>query len=459
MAALYEPTAPAASSTVTSAISKVVRYGSELTTPGVPGHAAPLRWDVGSLTREGSRMDDLAGMTTGQRVRYFRERAGMTRPVLGGLVGRSDEWVKAVETNRLLTPRIPLLLRLAEVLQVDDLGQLTGEEKLATSAFTKSAHEALPQVAQALATYPVLTGEMTPVSATVLAGRVTQLWELWHGTKRQRTAIASFLPGLLWDAQIATRLLDGADRRDAQRSLAQTYHLTQLFLCFQPVPELIYATGDRAIIAAQEADDPHAIAVAAWYLNHIFRSAGQQYEARVQLITDTAQLLRPDAATEDRALWGLLQLAAALSYAKIGQEGDAWHYWDAAHRAARALPDGYVHPHLIFGTGMVDAYAITLHADLMRGREAIRAADRLDLGAMPSATRRSVHSIETARAYYLRREPVATVHLLRKAYDESPDTARFNVFARSSVTELRHRGGNTIRADVDDLARKFDLVS
>ncbi|MGH4015166.1 MAG: helix-turn-helix domain-containing protein [Pseudonocardiaceae bacterium] len=44
-------------------------------------------------------MDDLAGMTTGQRVRHFRQRAGMTRPVLGGLVGRSDEWVKAVENT------------------------------------------------------------------------------------------------------------------------------------------------------------------------------------------------------------------------------------------------------------------------------------------------------------------------------------------------------------------------
>ena len=131
-------------------------------------------------------------------------------------MGRSDEWVKAVETDRLLTPWIPLLLRLAEVLQVDDLGQLTGEEKLATAAFTNSAHEALPQVAQALARYPILTSGMTPVSATILARRVMQLWELWHGTKRQHAAIVSFLPDLLRDVQIATRLLDGADRRAAQ---------------------------------------------------------------------------------------------------------------------------------------------------------------------------------------------------------------------------------------------------
>ena len=404
-------------------------------------------------------MDDLAGMTTGQRVRHFRERAGMSRPVLGGLVGRSDEWVKAVETDRLLTPRIPLLLRLAEVLQVDDLAQLTGEQKLTSAAFTKPAHEALPQVAEALATYPILTSGITPVAASTLTERVTQLWGLWHGVKRQKTAIASFLPDLLRDMQVAIRLLDGADRRTAWCALTQTYHLTQLFLSWQGVPELSRASADRAFLAAQEADDPRAMASAAWYLNHNFRAAGERHEARVKLVTDTTRLLRPDEATEDRALWGLLQLAAALSYAKIGQEGNAWHHWDAAYRAARALPEGYVHPYLIFGTGMVDAYAITLHADLMHGREAIRAADRSDPATMPSVTRRSFHSIETARAYYLRREPVATLHLLRKAYDESPDTARFNGFARSAVTEFLHRRGNTMRAEVDDLARKLDLVS
>ena len=96
---------------------------------------------------------------------------------------------------------------------------------------------------------------------------------------------------------------------------------------------------------------------------------------------------------------------------------------------------------------------------LVQSRDAIRAADRLDLSAMPSVTRRSFHTIETARAYQQRREPVATVHLLRKAYDESPDTVRFNLFARSAVTELRERGGSTVRSDVQDLARKLDVVS
>jgi transcriptional regulator with XRE-family HTH domain len=57
-----------------------------------------------------------------------RERAGKSRAVLGGLVGRSAEWVKALETGRLLTPRLPMLIRLAEVLGIDDLSALTGDQ-------------------------------------------------------------------------------------------------------------------------------------------------------------------------------------------------------------------------------------------------------------------------------------------------------------------------------------------
>lgn len=402
-------------------------------------------------------MDDLAGMTTGQRVRHYRQRAGMSRPVLAGLVGRSTEWVKSVETGKMLTPRLPLLIRLAEVLGVDDLAQLTGDQRLSASTYTRGVHEALPAVARSLSSYPV-TAPGEPVTAADLADRVAQTWGLWHGTKRQRTAIAGLLPNLLADAQVATRRHDGADRRSALRSLAQTYHLTQLFLSFQPAPELVTMTGDRAFIAAQDADDPHAMAAAAWYLNHVFRDAGQQHEARVQLATDAAALLRPEAGPEDRALWGLLRLAVALSHAKRGHDGLAWAAWDDADRAARALPTGYVHSWLMFGRATVDAYAITMHADLARGGEAVRAADRVDTAALPSATRRSFHLIETARAYSQRSEPVATVHLLRRAWDESPDTLRFNLFARSALVQLREENRSTVRAEVADLAHKLDLV-
>jgi transcriptional regulator with XRE-family HTH domain len=393
----------------------------------------------------------------GERLRQHRERAGMSRPVLGGLVGRSGEWVKALETGRLLTPRLPLLLRLAEVLGVSNLAELTGDERLAAATYTKNAHEQLPEVANALAAYPMAINEDEPVDVAGLVARVHQLWDLWHGTKRHRTAIAGLLPALLRDARVTVRRTESNDRRAALIVQAQTYHLTQLFLSFQPAPELVTLTGDRAMTAAQDADNPQAMAAAAWYVNHVYRDAGQQHDARVQLALDAASLLAPEQSDEDRALWGLLHLTIALSYAKVGQEGNAWRHWDHADTAVRALPDGYRHPWLIFGRGMVDAYAVTMLADLAHAGEAVRRADQLDLSTIPSATRRSFHLIEVARAYHQRREHVASVHLLRRAYDESPDTSRFNLFTRSATFDLIEHGGATVSHDAHELAHNLGI--
>jgi hypothetical protein len=170
-------------------------------------------------------------------------------------------------------------------------------------------------------------------------------------------------------------------------------------------------------------------------------------------------LLSPDKGGEDLARWGLLQLAIALSHAKSGHEGDALRHWDEARRAALALGQDYAHPWLIFGTGMVDAYAITIHADLAHYGQAARIADALELGAMPSATRRSFHLAEAARAYFMRREHLASVHLLQKAWTESPDTTHFSLFARSAVLELSDHGGSAIRDDVTQLGQNLGLIT
>lgn len=396
------------------------------------------------------------GAPFGERLRRHRERAGMSRPVLGGLVGRSGEWVKGLETGRLLTPRLPLLLRLAEVLGVEDLAELTGDERLSAATYTKTAHEQLPAVARALATYTVIPTD-GPADVDRLGERVRQAWELWHGARRHRTAVAGLLPGLLDSARVTVRRAEGGERRRALALEAQTYHLAQLFLSFQPAPELVALTGDRAMMAAQDADDPAAMAAAAWYLNHVYRDAGQQHEARVQLALDTAQLLSPERNEEERALFGLLHLAAALSHAKVGREGDAWRHWDHADWAASALGDHYVHPWLMFGRGTVDAYAVTMLTDLARGGDAARRADELELDSIPSATRRSFHLIETARAFHQRREQLASVTLLRRAFEESPDTSRFNLFTRSAVLDMAERGGATVRPAAEALARELQL--
>lgn len=393
--------------------------------------------------------------TFGQRVRIARDRAGMTRPVVAGLMGRSPDWVKYIENGSIAMPRFPMLLRLAQVLHCE-LTDLVGDERIAAATYTKALHGDLPTIKRALTTYRLQPAAAEPESAEVLAARVRTAWKLWHSKGDHRSRIAALLPDLLTDAQHAARALEGTARRRALVLQAQTYHLAQLFLSFQPAPELVMLTGDRSMAAAQDADSPKAIAAAAWYMNHVYRDANEAADARVDLAEQAAALLRDDD-QEDIARRGLLMLAVALSFAKVGKEGDAWRYWDKANEAAGRLGEGYAHPWLIFGKGVVDAYRLTMHNDLHQPGQALEVADSLDLSQVPSATRRSYHLIETARAHGMQDEGVATVSLLQKAFRESPETIQFNIHTRMVLPELVKTGPRMVREDAQELATELGV--
>src|SRR5256885_11269243 len=102
-------------------------------------------------------LDDLEGRNTGERIQIIRDRKGMSRPTLAGLVGRSAEWLKGIENGRRLPPRLPMLVRLAEILGVTDVSVLVGEDmqigrpiSLPIANFRRIPHEAIPAIREAL---------------------------------------------------------------------------------------------------------------------------------------------------------------------------------------------------------------------------------------------------------------------------------------------------------------------
>ncbi|MDG4763573.1 helix-turn-helix transcriptional regulator [Solwaraspora sp. WMMD406] len=388
--------------------------------------------------------------TFGSRLRAYRERSGKTRAVLGGLVGRSAEWVKAVESGRLLVPRLPMLLRLAEVLDIDDLSTLTGEQSLPVASVTRSGHPAVDSVATAVQRTTLPAGD--PLAAAELRARVDHAWAAWHHASAERTAVAALLPGLLTDARIAARRLDGVDRRQAAAELARVYHLVQLYAAHQPQSQLVWLAADRAMLAAQDADDPGAIAAAAWYYAHVYRSDGEP-DAAEQVLVDALALQGggDGGDVEQLARWGQLQLGLALGHARAGRAGQAWRYWDSADAAARRLGPGYVHPWLMFGSVVVDAFGVTLGIDLVRPGDAVRRAAAVDYSALPSRTRRAGGLIDAARAHLMRRDEVAVVHLLGRALRESVETVRHQPYARGMAMELAGRTG-VVGEDARELA-------
>lgn len=101
----------------------------------------------------------------------------------------------------------PARSRLAEVLDIEDLGDLTGDQRMSRANYTKHAHDALDSIRDALASYPMPALHSTPIPADVLTGRVQQAWRGWHTSRYERDAVAGVLPGLITDAQTSVRLL------------------------------------------------------------------------------------------------------------------------------------------------------------------------------------------------------------------------------------------------------------
>lgn len=410
-------------------------------------------------------MDDLAGRRTGERIQILRERKGLTRSVLAGLVGMSPSWLKGIERGTRLPPRLPMLVRLAEALAVGDLAVLAGTDmdlggatSVPVASFARIPHDAVPAIREAVRD-PLLTVAFAPVDVAALVSRTEDAWRLWHQSSRHRTDVGRVLPRLITDARIAARTADGEDRRTVNAVLADVYALAQHEVVWASEPELMWTVADRAMTAAQEADQPAALGGAAWTLGMVVRSAGDT-DGALTLAREAAALLEPHldgAGDELAALYGALHLHAATTCARAGREGDAWRYWDAAGAAAGNLTPGYHHPWTMFGVSNVQLHAVSIAADLSRSGEARASAEQIDPAAIPSRERRGRLGVELARSYHQRNDYTAMLHWLEQAYQTSADSVRYSPTARQMTGDAVDRGGRLISSRARTLAATLGL--
>jgi transcriptional regulator with XRE-family HTH domain len=400
-------------------------------------------------------------LPVGKRIKFFRERVGMSRPVLAGLVGRSTDWLKAVENGRLQAPRLPMLLRIAQVLGLSDLADLTGNGyAVPVQVFAGERHVALSAVRTALTEYHIAPPPAEP-DLGHLELRLAQAWHVRHSSPDHRTQLGALLPDLIRDAQRAVRVTSIDQRRIARRVLAGVYQLADFFVAYQPAPELVWLVADRALTEGQEADDPYAIAGGAWAMVQALRDAGRWPEA-IELATDAIRQLAPylDAAPTDwRGMSGALEAEIAYVHARRGRHGDAWASWERAAAVARQLRPEYRHVQSSFSVSVMTAHATTLGVELRRPGEALQAADSFDADTIPSLARRSRHLIEVARGHQQRDDRAATFALLNRAERTASETIRYNGFAREMLLDLAAKPPVGLRADVRELSERVGLVA
>lgn len=403
--------------------------------------------------------DELAGKAIGERIQIIRERRGKTRPVVAGLVGRSPEWLKAVEKGRLLPPRWEKLVQLADVIGVQDLSELTGE-KPPTAVVARGTHEVVPTMREAIEETALAVSVEPRPNPSELHQRTSDAWALWHRSATPRKSVGAVLPQIIRDGRRATRVLDGTERRQAHAALSAAYALAEQVLAWVSDPALLWLSADRCMASAEQADEPVVLAGAAWVVGNVWRATGREEDAYC-LVTDAAGLLEPHLGGDVdavRALWGSCRLHAAITAARIGREGDALWNLDQAQDMAARLPVDYVHPWTLFGQANTDITGVSVQVDLRKSGRAIDAADQINPDSVPSVDRRARLWLETARAYHQRKDNTATLHVLQRATSLSAESMRCHPLSRGIAGELVTSGGRMVQSEARDLARQLDVI-
>jgi transcriptional regulator with XRE-family HTH domain len=398
----------------------------------------------------------------GERLRILRTRRGMTRPVLAGLLGKSPSWLKQVERGDLHTPSFPMVLRMAEVLRVRDLSDLTGDSRASAELFIGPGHRRLPGVRTAVDAFPSSGDDRSAPEVAHLRARVRKAWAARHSAPNHRDVLGALLPELIRDGQLTARQAGTAvERRAAQAVLAEIYSLAQFFLAYQPDSALLWRVAERGMVAAQESEDPHALGMAAWLTAEAHRDAGH-FDGADAVIHQALSWLGPqlpDADENLRAITGALQMAAGYTAARRGETGSAWGWWDEADRAAKGLPADYYHPVTSFSRAVMGAHAVTLAVELHAGSESVRQVTAADARLIPSRPRRARHRIEEARAYQLDGKPETALETLDKAHQNAPETIRYNGYARRIILEETEAKAPERRRRASELAVKVGLLA
>ncbi|MBC3841919.1 helix-turn-helix domain-containing protein [Streptacidiphilus sp. 4-A2] len=393
----------------------------------------------------------------------LRTRRGMSREVLGGLLGRSSSWVKQVENGQIQMPKLDMVLGIAEALRVRDLSELTGGRRMATGLFIGPGHPRLAAVADAVNALPGLSRDERPPALEHLRARLAAAWAARHSAPDHREVVGALLPDLIRDASSQPGGRTRHRSAGAQSVLAQVYFLTQFFVSYQPDSSLLWRVAERGMVAAQESEDPHAIGVAAWLAAQAHRDSGAaHYDAADSVIHDVLTYLDPllpDASGPLLAIAGALTFEAGYTAARRGRAAEAWAHWDQSEQMSTRLPDGYYHPITSFSRAIMGAHAVTVAVELHAGGESVRQAARADATVIPSRPRRARHRIEQARAYQLDGQPDVALATLEQAHAAAPETIRWNGYAKRIILEEYESVQPQRRRRAADLAVQVGLLT
>ncbi|MBJ6640375.1 helix-turn-helix transcriptional regulator [Streptomyces sp. DHE7-1] len=373
----------------------------------------------------------------GRKIAFNRKRRGLSQKEFAGLLGRSEAWVSQVERGVRRIDRMTVLEKVADVLEVP-IAELAAEAPLVASVAEGEPPGAsrLRLVLSAAHSLKAVLGrkDVSP-DVPALRAEVDRAWSLTH--QGNYADLAELLEGLVPRLESATRSVSESERPELFRLLAVMYHTCSGALANMGEPEAAWIAVDRAVVAAERANDPLLMAAGEFRLSLVFLGA-RHFDQAAQVSGSAADALRPLAESgqvEAVALRGALTLQRAVAAARLNLADDAYGYLREARELGDQVGDGRNDYNTEFGPTNVALHEVAVAVDLGDAGVALRAAQTVDASGL-SAERQTRFQIDLARAYAQRRQVADAVSALLAARELSPELVRALPMVKQLIADL-----------------------
>ncbi|WP_167768968.1 helix-turn-helix domain-containing protein [Nocardia sp. CS682] len=282
-------------------------------------------------------------LTIGERLELLRHKHGLTRRVLAEQVGRSEEWLRLVESGKKPLDSIAIALRLAEALHIKDIGELIALPPQMTASSTEAASGLAESLERSIIDHPSIRaygykGTIT-YSVPDLTGRLRQCQEDWKYLPTRYTRLAERLPTIVSGARMLHSLAQAENsvpRADEVGILLlRSYHLSRRFLTRVGSHNLAFTVADRAMLVADQMRNKWLIAACAWHIGHGMLGLSNFQECHDYTAAAAKRLAEVPDSVDKTVLIGALQLLAAKGAAAAGDVAESARLTAAATDVAR----------------------------------------------------------------------------------------------------------------------------
>jgi tetratricopeptide (TPR) repeat protein len=344
-------------------------------------------------------------------------------------------WVSQVERGVRKVDRMSVLETLAAALDVP-LAELAAEAPV-VAAVTEEPPDArgLRLVLSGAHALRAMLNGRRPPSLGTLRSQARQAWDLTHAGRY--TDLTGLLRGLIPDLETATRTVRQSQRAEVCELLATTYQACSAALAKLGEPEAAWIAADRAMAAAERADNPMLVAAGAFRLVFVFLAA-RHYDQAEETARTAADALQPLADHDDpqaMSLWGALTLQRAVIASRVNDPDAAYSHLERARQTAARLGEGRNDYDTEFGPANVALYEIAVAVELGDAGRALHTATTVDTSGL-SAERRARMLIDVARAHTQRRQVGEAVAALRQAEVITPEQFLTHDLVRQLVSDL-----------------------